>query len=186
MTNFIEYERQVEIIDFFEEQRYWHEVMIIDAKPFKIKDHLQSIFIGGIQTYKKATRFQGKSFSDFFSNLSFIISSTNTFNEKLDKIEKAVETLDIIKDMLSYAVNWKWYQYDTRSKNSVNYKIAHILVGRLYEREFEIVDGAFDYILTEKLTDIKLKDSYLVLLALDEYIVDPNEYFPEDVLLDYI
>ena len=34
--------------------------------------------------------------------------------------------------------------------------------------------------------DIKLKDSYLVLLALDEYIVDPNEYFPEDVLLDYI
>jgi hypothetical protein len=88
--------------------------------------------------------------------------------------------------MLSYAVNWKWYQYDTRSKNSVNYKIAHILVGQLYENEYEIVDGPFDNMSSKNLTNIKLTDSYLVLLGLDKFIVDPDEYFPEDVLLDYI
>ncbi len=186
MANFLNYDKQVDIIDRFQEQHYWNEVTIIDSSGFRIRDHLETIFVGGIQTYKRATRFTGKNFGDLFEHLNFIMSPTDNLSDKWDKLEFCIDTLEIIKDMFSVAVNWKWYQFDTRSKDSVNYKIAHILVGQLYEREFEIVDGAFDYILTEKLTDIKLKDSYLVLLALDEYIVDPNEYFPEDVLLDYI
>jgi hypothetical protein len=186
MTNFLDHGKQVDIIDRFQEQNYWHEVMIIDSIGFKIKDHLKTIFVGGIQTYKKATRFTGKNFGYFFDHLNFIISPTNTLNEKWEKFEYAIDTLDMIKDMFTFASNWKWYQYDTRSKDSVNYTIAHILVGQLYERVYKMVDGPFDYMSTGKLTDIKLKDSYLVLLAMDEYIVDPDEYFPEDVLLDFI
>ncbi|MDE5108350.1 MAG: hypothetical protein O4808_15275, partial [Trichodesmium sp. St17_bin3_1_1] len=113
-------------------------------------------------------------------------SPTDNLSDKWDKLEFCIDTLEIIKDMYSVAVNWKWYEYDTRSKDSVNYQIAHVLVGQLYERVFEFIDGPFENISSDKLTDINLKDSYLILLALDEYIVDPDEYFPEDVLLDFI
>jgi hypothetical protein len=59
-ANFLNYDKQVDIIDRFQEQHYWNEVTIIDSRGFKIKEHLKTIFVGGIQTYKKARRFTGK------------------------------------------------------------------------------------------------------------------------------
>ena len=186
MDNFLNYDTQVKIIQRFEEHNYWHEVSIIDSVGFRIKEHLSSIFVGGIQTYMKATRFNSYKFGDFFQDLNVTISQNNSPQEKMDKIFYSVNTLDFIRDMLNVAVNWRWYQYDTRSLNSVNYKIAHIIVGQLFENVYEDTDGFIDDVVYKEFTDIKLKDSYLVLLGLDEYIVDPDEYFPEDVLLDYI
>jgi len=186
MDNFLNYDKQVEIIQRFEDQHYWNEVSIIDSIGFRVKEHLNSIFVGGIQTYKRATRFNSHKFGDFFEDLNVIISSNNSPQEKFDKLHYSINTLDIIRDMLSVAVNWKWYQYETRSKDSVNYKICHIIVGQLFEHVYEDTDGFLDDVVYRKFKDIKLKDSYLVLLGLDEFIVDPDEYFPEDVLLDYI
>ena len=64
MANFLNYDKQVDIIDRFQEQHYWNEVTIIDSSGFRIRDHLETIFVGGIQTYKRATRFTGKNFGD--------------------------------------------------------------------------------------------------------------------------
>jgi hypothetical protein len=186
MANFLNYDKKVKIIERFEDHNYWHEVSIIDSLGFRIRDHLNTIFVGGIQTYLKATRFDGHNFGEFFQDLNITVSQNNSPQEKKDKISYASNTLDFIRDMFHVAVNWRWYQYDTRSQDSVNYKIAHIIIGQLYENVYQDTDGFVDGVVYKKFTDIILKDSYLILLALDEFIVDPNEFFPEDVLLDYI
>ena len=68
MDNFLNYDKQVEIIQRFEDQHYWNEVSIIDSIGFRVKEHLNSIFVGGIQTYKRATRFNSHKFGDFFED----------------------------------------------------------------------------------------------------------------------
>ena len=186
MDNFLNYDTKIKIIERFEDQNYWHEVSIIDSVGFRIRDHLTTIFVGGVQTYIKATRFDSDRFGNFFDNLNITVSQNNTPQQKMEKISYSADTLDFIRDMFDVAVNWRWYQYDTRSQDSVNYKIAHIIVGQLYENVYEDTEGFLDDVISKEIVDIQLKDSYLILLGLDEFIVDPEEYFPEDVLLDYI